>query len=165
MIDGSVRVKAQNILEHPESHPSLERLNPREINLLLWQHLTWGPWYSWAVIDARSSLRLRRVIWDRRRDIIQPTTYGYDELLSPDIYKDLIAKLEGLRIKPFIDGTMGLDGTTYGLRWRKYSNESRIEWWYAGKGLKHLHVWYMETITLFDSLLPEPPIPLRWRPT
>jgi hypothetical protein len=58
--------QAHALLDHPETYSGLAPHRDARRLLRLWRYPSFEPYCSWAVIEARSGLFLRRVVWDQR---------------------------------------------------------------------------------------------------
>ncbi|WP_152613568.1 hypothetical protein [Inquilinus limosus] len=94
---------ARALLDRAEAYPGLvEHRNARQL-LRLWRYPSFEPWCSWTVIEARSGLFLRRVIWDQhdRSGMPQPVTYGCEAPLPPEVIGPVLGDLAAIRLVPF----------------------------------------------------------------
>ena len=149
--------QAHALLDHPETYPGLVQHRDARRLLRLWRYPSFEPYCSWAVIEARSGLCLRRVVWDQRRQDPEPVTYGSETVLRPEELAAVLAELAAIRLAPFpVMRILGLDGTGYGVEQGDRSGSARLEWW----DLRHpedwapLHRWHERTAARFDALLP-----------
>ncbi|WP_225766610.1 hypothetical protein [Inquilinus sp. Marseille-Q2685] len=150
---------ARALLDHPETYPGLiEHGSARQL-LRLWRYPSFAPWCSWAVIEARSGLFLRRVVWDRhdRSGKPQPVTYGCEAPLRPEMLATVLGELAVIRLTPFPTvRILGLDGTGCGVEQGDLFGFARFEWW----DVRHpedwgpLHQWHERTAGRLDALLP-----------
>ena len=58
-------LKALQVLESPESYPSLTERPFARTLLRIWRYPSFEPYSSWALIQASSQVFLRRVTWDK----------------------------------------------------------------------------------------------------
>ena len=151
--------RAHALLDRPETYPGLAARGRGRRLLRLWRYPSFEPYCSWAVIEARSGLFLRRVVWDQRRDdpTPEPVTYGSEALLRQEELAEVLAELAAIRLTPFPTiRILGLDGTGYGVEQGDSFGSARLEWW----DLRHpedwapLHRWHERTAARFDALLP-----------
>jgi hypothetical protein len=150
--------EAHALLDHPETYPGLvEHRNARQL-LRLWRYQSFEPCCSWAVIEARSGLFLRRVVWDRldRSGMPQPVTYGCEVPLRQEIVAPVLGELAAIRLVPFpMASTLGLDGTSYGVERGTGFRSARLSWWDVHpEDWAPLHQWHEQTAASFDALLP-----------
>jgi len=151
--------QAHALLDRPETYPGLVgRKGARQV-LRLWRYPSFEPYCSWAVIDIRSGLFLRRVVWDRhnRSATPQPVTYGCEAPLRQEWLAPVLADLAAISLAPFLmAGNLGLDGTSYGVERGGGFGSARLDWW----DLRHpedwapLHQWHERMAARFDALLP-----------
>ena len=149
--------QAHALLDHPETYPGLVQHRDAHRLLRLWRYPSFEPCCSWAVIEARSGLLLRRVVWDQGRQDLEPVTYGSETVLRQEELVAVLAELAAIRLAPFPTmRILGLDGTGYGVEQDDGFGSARLEWW----DLRHpedwapLHRWHELTAARFDALLP-----------
>jgi hypothetical protein len=150
-------MKASELLEHPEAYPGLVERKFARVRLRLWRYPSFEPLRSWAVLQAKKALFLRRIVWDQgRTEGLKPTTYGSEVPLEKPVLDMLLAELQAVELPPFLPvSSIGLDGTTYGVEAGSYMLSARLTWWEAPpKAWEPLRDWHMRTAALFDSLLP-----------
>jgi hypothetical protein len=154
---GSPSEQAHALLDHPETYPGLVPHPGARRLLRLWRYPSFEPCCSWVVIEARSGLFLRRVVWDQRRQDLEPVTYGSEAVLRQAELAEVLAELAAIRLAPFPTMKIpGLDGTGYGVEQGDGFGSARLEWW----DLRHpedwapLHRWHERTAARFDALLP-----------
>ncbi len=150
-------MKIPDALEHPERYPGLaERKLPRVL-LRIWCYPSFDPYRSWAAIQAREGLFLRRIVWDQgRTGRLKPTTYGSEVPLEHSVFDELVADLQAIELPPFLAvSTIGLDGTSYGVETGSYMLSARLAWWQTPpEAWEPLRNWHARASALFDSLLP-----------
>ncbi|WP_342236809.1 hypothetical protein [Inquilinus sp. OTU3971] len=149
--------QAHALLDHPETYPGLVQHRDARRLLRLWRYPSFEPYCSWVVIEARSGLFLRRVVWDQRRQDLEPATYGSETVLRQAEIAEVLAELAAIRLAPFPTmRILGLDGTGCGVEQGEGFGSARLEWW----DLRHpedwapLHRWHERTAARFDTLLP-----------
>jgi hypothetical protein len=149
--------QAHALLDHPETYPGLVQHRGARRLLRLWRYPSFEPHCSWAVIEARSGLFLRRVVWDQRRQDPEPVTYGSETVLRHEELAAVLAELAAIRLAPFPTmRILGLDGTGYGVEQGDGFRSARLDW----SDLRHpedwapLHRWHERTAARFDALLP-----------
>jgi hypothetical protein len=149
-------VHAKNIFEHPEIYDGLENRSHGRVPLRLWRSPSFRAWDTWVIIQMKDVF-LRRIIWLRGSDAI----HGCEEPLKSDVYESLISELETIRM-PLVpkENVLGLDGTSCGLYFERGLFSVRLRWWETHPRIwKPLRAWHARAIELFDSLLPESPVP------
>lgn len=150
--------RAHALLDCPETYPGLvERRGARRL-LRLWRYPSFEPYCAWAVIEVRSGLFLRRVVWDQRRKdpAPEPVTYGSEVVLRQERLAEALAELAAIRLAPFPTiRTIGLDGTGYGVEQGDIFRSARLGWWDSHpEDWAPLHQWHERTAARFDALLP-----------
>ena len=150
-------LKGLQLLESPASYPSLgERPYARTL-VRLWRYPSFEPYSSWALIEAKSQVFLRRVTWDKSQWLdFTPVTFGSEVLIEAPAYEGLLSRLREIQLPPFINfNRLGLDGVTYGIEISVFGLSARLSWWdtpppeWAALG-----TWHAEAIEKFDGLLP-----------
>jgi len=155
--DGPHCGQAHALLDHPETYPGLVQHRDARRLLRLWRYPSFEPYCSWAVIEARSGLFLRRVIWDQRRHDPEPVTYGSEAVLRQEEYAAVLAELAAIKLAPFPTiRILGLDGTGYGVEQGDGFRSARLEWCdlHHPEDWAPLHQWHERTAARFDALLP-----------
>jgi hypothetical protein len=149
--------RGRQILEHPELYPGLPQREYARVILRTWRYPSFEPYFSWAVVQAKGELFLRRVVWDqRRRDVPEPITFGSEVPLDSKEYSLLLDELQVIKVPPFLSvSTVGLDGTSYGVESGSYMLSARLAWWEAAPAAwAPLQQWHERAASAFESLLP-----------
>jgi hypothetical protein len=151
--------RAYALLDRPETYPGLAGRRGARRLLRLWRYPSFEPYCSWAVIEARSGLFLRRVVWDQRQEdpTPEPVTYGSEAVLRQEEFAEILAELAAISLAPFPTiRTLGLDGTGYGVEQGDLFRSVRLEWWdlHHPQDWAPLHQWHERTAARFDALLP-----------
>lgn len=150
-------LKAMQMLESPESYPGLtERPHARTL-LRIWRYPSFEPYSSWALIEARSQVFLRRVTWDKSELLaITPDTFGCEAPVEAQAYEGLLARLREIQLPSFISEVrLGIDGVTYGVEVAAFGLSARFSWWNTPPPQwAALESWHSEAIETFDGLLP-----------
>lgn len=150
--------RAYALLDRPEVHPGLVRRWPARQLLRLWRYPSFEPFRSWAVIEVKSGLFLRRVVWNRLDGSAepQPVTYGFEAPLGQRDVAPVLDELAAVRLVPFpARGFLGLDGTRFGVEQSNGLRSARLDWWDVHpEDWKPLHQWHERMTARFDSLLP-----------
>jgi hypothetical protein len=150
-------LKAMQLLESPASYPGLaERPNAR-ILVRLWRYPSFEPYSSWALIESKSQVFLRRVTWDKSQWLFTtPDTFGSEVLIEAPAYEGLLSRLREIQLPPFINlASLGIDGITYGIEINLFGLSTRLSWWNTPPPeWAALGTWHAEAIEKFDGLLP-----------
>jgi hypothetical protein len=144
--------QGHQFLENSLGYPGLVDRARDRIRLRVWRYPSFEPHSSWSMIEAKSGLFLRRVIWEQRRDF----TYGSETPFERPVYDKLCLDLENIEVTPFeaFEG-IGLDGTRYGIERFSSFTSSKISWWESPPpGWTALQRWHQKAIEIFDSVLP-----------
>jgi len=120
--------------------------------LRVWRYPSFKPQCSWAIVEAKDELFLRRVV----RDPFRGFTYGSETPFDKSVYDKLSAELENIQIAPFESAEgIGLDGTSHGIERVSFRVSLRISWWESPpSGWAALQGWHQKATQIFDSALP-----------
>jgi hypothetical protein len=150
-------LKAIQMLESPQSYPGLaERPHARTL-LRIWRYPSFYPYSSWALIETKSQVFLRRVTWDKSQTpAITPDTFGSEVAIEASAYEGLFSRLRDIQLRPFITvARLGLDGVTHGVEISVFGLFARLSWWNTPPPeWAALGTWHAEAIEKFDGLLP-----------
>lgn len=149
-------LKALKVLEAPESYPNLAVRPYTHTLLRLWRYPSFEPYSSWALIEARSQVFLRRVTWDQSHVLGTPVTFGSEVQIEAPAYEGLVSRLRDIQLPPFITvATGGIDGTSYGVEIGAFRYSARLSWWQTPPAeWAALESWHSDAIEKFDGLLP-----------
>jgi len=150
-------LKGLQVLESPESYPSLAERAYASTLVRLWRYPSFEPYSSWALIEAKSQVFLRRVTWDKSQWLdITPVTFGSEVLIEAPAYEGLLSRLREIQLPPFINfNHLGLDGITYGIEISVFGLSASLSWWNTPTPeWAALGTWHAEAIEKFDGLLP-----------
>ena len=150
-------LKAMQMLELPESYPSLAERPFARTLLRIWRYPSFGPYLSWALIQASSQMFVRRVTWDKSDMLaVTPVTFGSEVAIEEPAYEGLLLRLREMQLPPFITvARLGLDGTTYGIETSAFGLSARLSWWQdPPPEWAALGIWHAEAVEKFDGLLP-----------
>lgn len=153
---------AIELLQHPETFPSLPERHAANRELCLWRLPAFEPHSSWSIfrVPRSKDFFLRRLEHDPRRGL--PTNvedahvFGCEVPISAGLVEDIVASLEGIATPMFRrPRTMGLDGVSYGLHLGGFFQGTRVNWWSHPSDewlpLMRLHEQLVERL---DPLLP-----------
>jgi hypothetical protein len=151
-------LKAMQMLEAPERYPGLAERPYARTLLRLWRYPSFEPYSSWALIETKSQVFLRRVTWDQTHVLGMPVTFGSEAPIEAQApaYEELLARLRDIQLPPFIKvATCGIDGTSYGVEIGAFGLSARLSWWETPPPeWAALVSWHAETVEKFDGLLP-----------
>lgn len=150
-------LKAMQMLESPESYPGLAERRFARTLVRIWRYPSFGPYSSWTLIQVKSQMFLRRVIWDRSDMLaITPVTFGSEAQIEAPAYEGLLLRLREMQLSPFITvARLGLDGTTYGIETSVFGLAARLSWWETPPPeWAALGTWHAEAVETFAGLLP-----------
>jgi hypothetical protein len=150
-------LKAMQLLESPESYPGLAVRPYARTLLRVWRYPSFEPYSSWALIEAKSHVFVRRVTWDRSQtQTVTPETFGSEVPIEAQAYEGLLSRLREIQLPPFMTvARLGLDGVSYGVEVAVFGLSARLSWWQtAPPEWAGLESWHSEAIEKFDGLLP-----------
>ena len=150
-------LKALQVLESPESYPSLTERPFARTLLRIWRYPSFEPYSSWALIQASSQMFLRRVTWGKSDVLaITPVTFGSEAPIEAPAYEGLLLRLREIQLPPFITvSRLGLDGISYGIETSAFGLSARLSWWETPPPQwAALETWHAEAVEKFDGLLP-----------
>jgi hypothetical protein len=150
--------RARELLERPKLYQGLVPRGNASIPLRVWRYPSFTPWSSWAVLEDKKQLFLRRIEWDLRRTHIPPlNTYGCEAPLEQAAFDALMPELQAVELSPFIPTPgIGIDGVWYGIEAGSYMGSARLVWREKPpKSWEPLGVWHARVTAFFDSLLPQ----------
>lgn len=157
----SLEENAKNCLENSESFPALEKFSELETVFRIWRYPSLCIYSSWVLREKNQTFRVRRLEWDRNRDLsfpqTNPTIYGSETIVSTEDARNIINEFRSLALQPFlITSQFGIDGETVGVETKSSYLNCRLSWWGdAPESWGKLSEWLERTTDYFDSLLPQ----------
>lgn len=144
--------RALDLLHDSSHYPGLKELDPWDLKLQLYVVPSFHPYMSWSLFtEDDGSYTVRRVRWDQIADhrpgleLGEPTIYGSDTLHPAEDLDPWLNQLKGIAFPPFLlKSSLGIDGTTFGLRAASSSAQSAdVSWWSRPPaGWESLAEWY-----------------------
>lgn len=149
--------QAVRMMESPLEYRGLPHHPLARVLLRVWRYPSFQPYASWALIQARKDVLVRRVTWDQRHPLADtPVTFGCEAVVETALHEALTSALRDIRLPPFVSATTaGIDGTTYGVDFGGYMRSARLSWWEQPPAeWAELGAWHEQAIARFDALLP-----------
>ena len=152
---------AKNYLENPGNFPALEKFSELEMVFRIWRYPGLRTHSSWLLREKNQIFRVRRLEWDRYKDLsfpqTNPTIYGSEAMVLTEDARKIINEFRSLVLQPFlITSQFGIDGETIGVETKSDHLKCRLSWWNdAPESWNKLSEWLDRTTTYFDSILPQ----------
>ncbi len=154
--------KALNLLDDSSRFPALREFTVRDLRLFLYRIPSFEPHVSWSLFtDSDHHFTIRRVRWDTASDyhleIGDPTIYGADSIYREEDITPWLLRLDSISIPAFdISHSLGIDGTTFGLRRSGFSQSAEVSWWcQPPDAWSDLAAWHHGFIDYIESAAPE----------
>lgn len=155
----SVYEKALALLERPELYPGLERWPDHELIIRVWVYEALTYHSSWLLRKSADVFWIRRIQWEpgTTPGTDEPQTYGSEAIVPTEKATSILEPLDSFVVSPFLKPAhVGIDGTTFGVETRCYYLNAHLSWWSTPPESWHpVANWLEESVTYFDSLLPE----------
>ena len=139
-------------------YPGLKSRKQSRVTFELWVCPSFSSTVVWALLQHEARYFVRRIATAPvpMGSPFGPDTYGAESEIPESLYSHITGRLKAVRVSPFdLDTSIGLDGTSYGIRMEAFMSSTNLSWWCTPqKGLTELYLWFFDTIKEFQALLP-----------
>ncbi len=148
-------------LAAPETYPGLPPIERSAIILRLFRFEALGLYSVWAVADEMKGSAVRRIIWERPRDVgpgvIEPTIFGSHAPIASSLLEARLRALAAVVLPPFVPVSgIGLDGVHFGIERGSSLRQACLYWWcdppHEWIGVQE---WFDETTAMLEAALPK----------
>ena len=157
--------KAHQLLTHPESYPGLKKRSKSDRKLLIWSYPAHSVYCSWSLFVEQNANEpknclIRRIKWVRQglpSEQTEPYTIGSEAVIDFQQVTAIIDRFYQIELKSLDSPNLiGIDGTIYGVEITDRRIDRYLSWWsIPPKDWQPLLIWFQNTITIFDDILPQ----------